>query len=171
MHVIFNHGKESGPWGTKIQALAEAAKAKGCRVDSIDYEGEMDADKRVTQLLMQVKQIQQPLLFVGSSMGGYVATAAAGQTDCAGLFVMAPAYYLGGYTDLDALQLTCPVTIVHGWQDDVVPVENSWRFAQQINADLHVLNDDHRLIKTLPDTVELFTHFLTDCMARDCYDR
>ncbi|HAS14838.1 MAG TPA: alpha/beta hydrolase, partial [Idiomarina abyssalis] len=26
MQVIFNHGKESGPWGTKIKVLAKTAE-------------------------------------------------------------------------------------------------------------------------------------------------
>lgn len=29
MLVIFNHGKESGPWGTKIKVLAKTAEALG----------------------------------------------------------------------------------------------------------------------------------------------
>lgn len=162
MHVIFNHGKESGPWGTKIRALADVAKSLDCSVESLDYQGQHDADKRVAQLQQAInKQPPHDLVLVGSSMGGYVATAVAGQTMCRGLFVLAPAYYLGGYTDLDELTLNCPVTIVHGWRDDIVPVANSWKFAQQIHADLHVLDDDHRLTATLPQTVALFERFIT----------
>ncbi len=165
MHVIFNHGKESGPWGTKIKALAKAAENLACSVDSLDFNGEMDADKRVTQLLAAIDQCQQPPLLVGSSMGGYVATVAASQRPCAGLFVLAPAYYLGGAANFDQLQISCPMAIVHGWQDDIVPVANSWRVAQRLAADLHVVNDDHRLIKTLDHTVDLFTRFLTKDLA------
>lgn len=165
MHVIFNHGKESGPWGTKIKALAKAAENLACSVDSLDFNDEMDADKRVTQLLAAIDQCQQPPLLVGSSMGGYVATVAASQRPCAGLFVLAPAYYLGGAANFDQLQVSCPMAIVHGWQDDIVPVANSWRVAQRLAADLHVVNDDHRLIKTLDHTVDLFTRFLTKDLA------
>ena len=28
-HVVFSHGKESGPWGRKISALAEVARSEG----------------------------------------------------------------------------------------------------------------------------------------------
>ena len=45
--VIFSHGQESGPWGTKIQAMAAAARALGCRVESIDYQGIADPAARV----------------------------------------------------------------------------------------------------------------------------
>ena len=37
MKVYFSHGKESGPWGSKIKRLANIAKEHGCSVDSIDY--------------------------------------------------------------------------------------------------------------------------------------
>lgn len=162
MQVIFSHGKESGPWGTKIMALAEVAKDLGCQVDSVDYRTDLDVEQRVSRLKNVLQQQSgQPIYLVGSSMGGYVATVAAGSTDCAGLFLMAPAFYLGGYADIDELPLKCPVDIVHGWQDDIVPVANSWRFALGYRANLHVLNDDHRLVDTLPQTTELFKQSLT----------
>ena len=34
--VIFSHGQESGPWGTKIKAMAAMVKELGCSADSID---------------------------------------------------------------------------------------------------------------------------------------
>ena len=37
MKIIFSHGKESGPWGTKIKRLANVAKRLNCSVESIDY--------------------------------------------------------------------------------------------------------------------------------------
>jgi hypothetical protein len=37
MKVIFSHGKESGPWGSKITKLANIAKTLCFEVDSIDY--------------------------------------------------------------------------------------------------------------------------------------
>lgn len=50
MKVIFSHGKESGPWGTKIKLLAEIAKLQGFDVDSIDYSGIDDPEQRVQKL-------------------------------------------------------------------------------------------------------------------------
>ena len=41
--VCFNHGKESGPWGSKITALAEVAKGNGFAVKSLDYQDLPDA--------------------------------------------------------------------------------------------------------------------------------
>ena len=38
-HVVFSHGKESGPWGRKISALAEVARSEGYDAHSVDYRG------------------------------------------------------------------------------------------------------------------------------------
>jgi hypothetical protein len=51
MNIYFAHGKESGPWGAKTQALAEVAQSKGFRVESPNYFKQPDPDARVEQLL------------------------------------------------------------------------------------------------------------------------
>ncbi len=51
MKVYFSHGKESGPWGTKIKKLATIAKEHGCSVESIDYTDIENPDLRVRHLL------------------------------------------------------------------------------------------------------------------------
>ena len=45
--VLFSHGQESGPWGTKIRAMADLDKGMGCAADSIDYQGIADPGERV----------------------------------------------------------------------------------------------------------------------------
>ena len=45
--VCFSHGQESGPWGTKIQTLAETARAADWAVESLDYQGMADPLERV----------------------------------------------------------------------------------------------------------------------------
>lgn len=35
--VVFSHGKESEPWGSKFQALAAIAQRHGSQVISVDY--------------------------------------------------------------------------------------------------------------------------------------
>ncbi len=52
--VIFSHGQESGPWGTKIRAMAERARSLGCAVDSIDYQGIADPSERVSKLVSRM---------------------------------------------------------------------------------------------------------------------
>jgi pimeloyl-ACP methyl ester carboxylesterase len=149
--VIFSHGQESGPWGTKIRAMAELAEDMGCSIGSVDYQGIADPTERVHKLILECQDIDGPLLLVGSSMGGHVATAAAAELGAAGLFVLAPAYYLPGYEELTPAPPNLPIAIVHGWRDDVVPVENSIRFASQCHAELHVLDGNHRLTENIDE--------------------
>ena len=149
--VVFSHGQESGPWGTKIRAMAGRAKAMGCEADSIDYQGIADPTERVQKLVAVCKEIDDTLILVGSSMGGHVATAAAGEVNAAGLFVLAPAYYMPGYEELTPAAPQMPICIVHGWRDDVVPVANSIRFAESCRAELHVLDGDHRLTANIDE--------------------
>jgi hypothetical protein len=60
--VVFSHGKESGPWGSKIRTLANVAERLGAQVLSVDYREHPvgtnhdqnvpgEADRRVAQLL------------------------------------------------------------------------------------------------------------------------
>ena len=79
-----------------------------------------------------------------------------------GLFVMAPAIFVPGYESYDIVSITCPVTVVHGWRDDVVPVECGIRFAQEHSADLYVLDSDHRLTESLEKIESLFAGFLAE---------
>ncbi len=149
--VIFSHGQESGPWGTKIQAMAELVKSIGCSADSIDYQGIADPTERVSKLITECADIDDSLILVGSSMGGHVATAAAAELNAAALFVLAPAYFMPGYEELTPSPPQIPIAIVHGWDDDVVPVENSIRFAAACNAALHILDGDHRLTENIDE--------------------
>jgi len=158
--VIFSHGQESGPWGSKIRAMSERAKTLGCGVDSIDYQGIPDPTERVEKLLRECADIDDELILVGSSMGGHVATAAAEALKAAGLFVLAPAYFMEGYEELTPLAPTMPICIVHGWHDDVVPVENSIRFARQCSATLHLVNGDHRLTDNIESINEYLEQFI-----------
>lgn len=149
--VIFSHGQESGPWGTKIRAMAATVRELGCRADSIDYRGVADPTERVGKLIDACTGIEDALILVGSSMGGHVATAAAAPAGAAGLFVLAPAYYVEGYEGLTPEPPPLPIEIVHGWHDDVIPVANSLRFAAACSATLHVVDGDHRLTANIDE--------------------
>lgn len=158
--VYFSHGQESGPWGTKIRSMAEAVRRLGCRAESVDYQGIADPGARVDKLLAECAGLDEPLVLVGSSMGGHVATAAAGALGARGLFVLAPAYYVEGFDALTPAAPDMPIMIVHGWRDEVVPVANSIRYAQQCRATLHVVDGDHRLTANIGEINELLTQFL-----------
>jgi predicted esterase len=158
--VIFSHGQESGPWGTKIKAMAAMVKELGCDADSIDYQGIADPAERVGKLLAACEGIEDTLILVGSSMGGHVATAAADTVKAAGLFVLAPAYYMEGYEELTPPPPGMPICIVHGWHDDVVPVDNSIRFARECNAELHLIDGNHRLTDNINEITAYLKRFI-----------
>ena len=158
--VIFSHGQESGPWGTKIRAMAEQVRAMGCSADSIDYQGIADPTARVQKLVDELRDVDDRLILVGSSMGGHVATAAAEKLGAAGLFVLAPAYFMEGYEELTPEPPPMPICIVHGWRDDIVPVENSIRFARRCCAALHIVDGDHRLTANIEEINDLLKKFI-----------
>ena len=112
--VIFSHGQESGPWGTKIRAMAGLVKGLGLVADSIDYQGIADPTERVAKCVRECAGIDDDIVLVGSSMGGHVATAAAGKVGASGLFVLAPAYFMAGYEDLTPPDATTSVFADHG---------------------------------------------------------
>ena len=163
--VIFSHGQESGPWGTKIRAMAERVRGMGCAAESIDYQGIADPTERVQKCVRECAGIDDQLILVGSSNGGHVATAAAEQVGAAGLFVLAPAYYMEGYEELTPVPPSLPICIVHGWHDDIVPVENSIRFARECAATLHIVDGDHRLTANIDEINEYLRRFIESLQA------
>src|SRR3984957_5537232 len=87
--VVFSHGKESGPWGAKITAMAAVVRDLNLGVESVDYRGVDDPGLRVEKLLEAGPKLKGPLVLVGSSMGGHVSAAAAARLSARGLFLLA----------------------------------------------------------------------------------
>jgi len=143
--VVFSHGKESGPWGSKIASMAEVVRDLGMAVESVDYRGLDDPAARVDKLVAAARAVPGPTVLVGSSMGGHVSAAAAARIDPKGLFLLAPAFYMPGFEARTPHEVVCPTVIVHGWRDDIVPVDNSIRWSREHHATLHVLDSGHRL--------------------------
>jgi len=156
--VYFAHGKESGPWGHKIRALADVARARGFQVESPDYSFTFDPDERIRHLL-SLRPAADTLVLVGSSMGGYVSACASRQIKPHGLFLLAPAVYMPGY-EQEPQPHAQHIEIVHGWHDDVIPVEHALRLARTYNARLHVLDSEHTLNDQIPYLEQLFGLFL-----------
>lgn len=164
MKVYFSHGKESGPWGSKIKRLADIATNNGFNVESIDYSGMLDPDKRVKRLIDLLENEKEDVVLVGSSMGGYVSLIASEKIKPKGLFLLAPALYIHGYEKQSYKKLT-DIEIVHGWSDEVIPPENSIRFAKETNSNLHLIDGDHRLNSSLHIIEKLFSQFLNRVIA------
>lgn len=156
--VCFAHGKESGPWGTKITHLAEVAKARGFEVMSPDYTGTQDAHERV-RMLLSMNPRAEPLVLAGSSMGGYVAAQACAALRPRALFLMAPALYFPGWEE-EPTDVPANCCVVHGLHDHIVPVDRAQRFAQRHRSELHLLHSGHILNDQLPTLAFLFGRLL-----------
>lgn len=159
MKIYFSHGKESGPWGTKIKRLADLAEQHGYHVDSIDYRDTLDPDARAQRLVEILEQEKGDVLLVGSSMGGYVSLLASKVRNVKATFLLAPALYIEGYAVQDYPNPK-NLEIVHGWSDEVIPFENSISYAKKANCTLHLIAGDHRLNSSLEQVERLFEQFL-----------
>jgi pimeloyl-ACP methyl ester carboxylesterase len=158
--VVFSHGKESGPWGLKITAMAEVVRDLGLNAESVDYRGMDDPGERVQKLLQVGAAHEGSLALVGSSMGGHVAAAAAAKLRARALFLLAPAFYMAGFERYTPQEVSAPTAIVHGWHDAIVPVENSIRWAREHHATLHILDSEHRLEDQIATICVLLRAFL-----------
>lgn len=166
--IIFSHGKESGPYGSKIKRLMEVAEE--CKIPSVsvDYRECANADERVALLKETIAKSgvsSTRTVLVGSSMGGYVSAVVATEMPFAGLFLMAPALWMPAeeYSVQNYQPLTTRIEIVHGLHDDIVPYENSIRFAREnsFTTTLHLVQDDHRLKQSHELLADLFKRFIS----------
>ncbi len=161
MHIIFSHGKESGPNGSKIQALGAQAEQLGHSTVSLDYTDlPDDPEARVERLVAYVREQTQPVVLVGSSMGSYVAAVASMQEAVQGLFLLAPAFYIEGFAVQDYNPQANDIALVHGYADEIIPFQHSVTFGERHGAEVHLLPGDHRLKDAMPRIHPLFGNFL-----------
>ncbi len=168
-HIVFSHGQESGPWGSKIKRLANTAADLGFSYASIDYRSSKDAEQRVGMLLNYLEQRKSEakggtanLILVGSSMGAYVAVRASANIKPSGLFLLAPALGLAGYPELPPYPGSGSIEVVHGWHDELIPAERVIQWSRQHQATLHLVDDGHRLLEAMPLIEQWFSRFLKD---------
>lgn len=147
-------------------AMAEVAQRHGLQVESVDYRGMDDPLARVERLQATCRNLSEAPILVGSSMGGHVSAAVSAALPVRGLFLLAPAFFMPGYERFTPTPAKCPIEIVHGWNDTVVPVDNSIRFARLHRCVLHVLNSDHRLTDRITDICQLLDGFLQRLVTR-----
>jgi pimeloyl-ACP methyl ester carboxylesterase len=137
--TFFLHGLESGPHGSKYQALRAAFPDTG----SPDFSGMMDFDTRLRKAL----DAGVEGVLVGSSFGGAVAfaVAQAHPERVRALVLCAPAWRrIPSPTILDP---TIRVTIIHGTSDEVIPYTDSLEWAGRYCPSATVIpaDDGHRL--------------------------
>jgi predicted alpha/beta-hydrolase family hydrolase len=168
-HCILSHGFESGPDATKVTALAEAAERLGWSHERPDYT-DLDARRDISSLgdvpsrLTRLHEIaaaaaaRGPVVLAGSSLGAYIAGRVSLQVPARGLFLMAPPISMGPLPDLDAAAV--PVSIIHGWDDELIPARQVADWAQPRRARLLLVNDSHRLSDHVLASAEAFAQLL-----------
>lgn len=142
MQLLFLHGLESGPHGTKYQAL----RKNFGRVLSPDCSGISDPQRRLQIILAAIEQEREQFLVVGSSMGGLMALLLhrAAPERIAGMLLCAPALHRPAAAGLSAKNLP-PTIIIHGSNDPLVPIAASRNFG----LPLIEVDDDHSLTNSL----------------------
>lgn len=168
-HCILSHGFESGPDATKVTALADAAERAGWTHERPDYT-DLDACRHVSELgdvharierlrgLARAAAARGPLLLAGSSLGAYISGRVSLEVPVVGVFFMAPPVRMGRAAPLDAANV--PVSIVHGWDDELIDADEVVAWARPRRATLRLVDDTHRLASHVEASAEAFASLL-----------
>jgi predicted alpha/beta-hydrolase family hydrolase len=168
-HCILSHGFESGPDATKVTALAEVAGRLGWTHERPDYT-DLDARREVSQLGDVPARLQRlrglageaaargPVLLAGSSLGAWISGRVSLEVPVAGLFLLAPPVRMDPAPPMDAAAV--PVSIVHGWHDELIPADSVVAWAKPRNARLLLVDDGHRLSAHVAEAATAFEALL-----------
>jgi predicted alpha/beta-hydrolase family hydrolase len=164
-HCILSHGFESGPDATKVTALAVVAERLGWTTERPDFT-DLDARReisdlgdvpaRVQRLLALAKEAaaRGPLVLAGSSLGAWVSGQVSLQVPVAGLFLLAPPIHLDASHPFQAAAV--PTSIVHGWDDELIPADDVLRWAHPRRATVLMVDDTHRLSSHVEASADAF---------------
>lgn len=164
--IILSHGSDSSPEATKVSALAALAEARGWHTVRPDYRQD-DAHghagsvaPRLERLRAAIQGCGQPPVLVGSSMGAFVSGLASLEHPVAGLFLLAAPEVIPGVEMALDVRQDVPTLMIHGWRDELCPLDDIYVFAGRRQLPLLVLDDDHRLGASLPSIERQFALFL-----------
>jgi hypothetical protein len=159
LRVLFIHGLEGSPRGTKAVFLAERFDATTPAMNTGSFPESLATQVAALDAL-------RPAVVVGSSFGGAVAVELLRQGAWAGPTVLlAPAAAKLGLAN--RLPEGLPITVVHGLRDDIIPLDDSRALAATGSPDLVRLievDDDHRL-QSLVDSGRL-ADLVVETLAR-----
>lgn len=165
-HVILSHGSDTGPDATKVSVLAKVAESSGWTTERPDYReddklGHAESiEPRIARLHQRIAACATPPVLVGSSMGAFVSGLASLEVPVAGLFLLAaPALIPGNDLAFD-VRLDVPTLMIHGWHDEVCPLDDIYEFAGRRELPLLILDDDHRLSAHMDAISRQFGFFL-----------
>lgn len=171
-HCILSHGFESGPNATKVTALADVAERLGWTHERPDYTafdartdvsdlGDVPSRREFLRTLIEAALPRGPVVLAGSSLGSYISAMESANYPVAGLFLMAPPIfrdYDGGAHELQSGAM--PITIVHPWDDELIPYQHVVDWAHARRARLTLVHDTHRLEQHVAASSEAFEQFL-----------
>jgi len=169
-HCILSHGFESGPDATKVTALAEVCERLGWTHERPDYT-DLDARQQISELGDVPTRVQRllkcaqgaaargPLVLAGSSLGAWISGHVSLRVPVAGLFLMAPPVRMGEAPPLEAADV--PVSIVHGWDDELIDAASVIDWARPRRARLLLVDDAHRLERHVQASAAAFAELLT----------
>ena len=168
-HCILSHGFESGPDAAKVTALADVAERLGWTHERPDYT-DLDAKRelgthgdvaaRVQRLLALARTASErgPLVLAGSSLGAWISAHVSREVRPAALFLLAPPVRMGEVPTMEPAEV--PVSIVHGWHDELIPAQAVVDWAAARNASLLLVDDGHRLSGHIEQSASAFSHLL-----------
>ena len=168
-HCILSHGFESGPDATKVTALAHVAERLGWTHERPDYTdldarrdiGEYgDVPARLDRLraLATAASARGPLVLAGSSLGSYISARVSLEVPVRALFLLAPPLEMGPLPPLDAAAV--PTSILHGWDDELIPAAGVVAWARARRARLQLVDDTHRLSENVHTSAGQFAQLL-----------
>ncbi|MBT2375391.1 alpha/beta fold hydrolase [Pseudomonas fluorescens] len=175
-HIILSHGFTSGPLskglttgpdGTKVTTLSSVAESLGWsthrpdfRSDDIDpYNYALCIEPRLRRLKAAITASPSPPILMGTSIGAYVSALAASQLPVAGLFLLALPTRIPGDNNTLAPK-PVPSLLVHGYDDDICPVDDALNFARRHGMPSLLLKKNHFFENSLSILSAHFTAFL-----------
>ena len=137
-HVLFLHGKESTPYGSKYGTLHE-----NFSVDSPDFQG-MGIWERLEKI-ENLTEGMSDLVVVGSSYGGLLAGLLYNRHPdrIKGYVLMAPAFNYEEAGEID--KVPEQAFVIHGSNDSVVPIDEVAQFCEERGLPFIEVEDEHRL--------------------------
>ena len=141
--LVFLHGLESGPHGSKYHTLLGLGLGE---VIAPDCTGIMDVPTRLAIIETALGEHTE-LVLVGSSFGGLMALAYAAShpEQVAGLVLCAPAVHRPDIMEPPGVANGLPVRVLHGDHDDIVPLDAVQGWTSRHSLTLRIVADGHRL--------------------------
>lgn len=158
--LVFLHGLEGSHLGTKARYLAQRYDVLAPPLDTGPIRPYLLEPARTAPIpghvlapcLAEARAAiaaRRPEVLVGSSFGGGLAAMLSESGDWSGpLILFAPAAFRLGVTRLST---TSRVAVIHGTQDDIIPVDRSIELLSGLGdrGRLDQVEDDHRLTRSI----------------------